>query len=199
MPATPHRPDDRSIYADAFARALRHAAVHVARDEAREIAHHVAVAVLQHVGAASETERTSPVEALRSIDAFVHRLVVNRLRDVLRARQRRTATEEAYFNERTAVAPAWTQPGAALEAEDLRRVIEATIAVMPPATQRVFSLIRRDQRTYKEVAAELGVGVGTVHSHLSHANSMLRQAVADYHAGVPTASLASAKTAGVRR
>jgi DNA-directed RNA polymerase specialized sigma24 family protein len=44
----------------------------------------------------------------------------------------------------------------------------------------VFLLIRRDQRSYKEVAAQLGIAVGTVHTHLSRANASLREAVADF-------------------
>jgi RNA polymerase sigma factor (sigma-70 family) len=171
----------RRIYIDALERAVRHAAVHVPRDEALEIGHHVATAVVRRCeGQASERANIAPIAPIHELDAFIHRAVLNRLREVWRARQRRTAAERAYEKERTSVAPAWTQPGAQLESRELHDAIEAAIDALPDAQRTVFLLIRRDQRTYKEVAAQLGIAVGTVHTHLSRANAALRDAVADF-------------------
>ena len=171
----------RRIYLDALERAVRHAAVHVPRDEALDIGHYVAAAVARRC--ASPTMNgpgQSAFGSINEIDAYVHRSVLNRLREIWRARQRRTVAERAYQNERAAVAPAWAQPGADLESRELHDAIEAAIDALPEAQRKVFLLIRRDRRSYKEVAAQLGIAVGTVHTHLSRANAALRDAVADF-------------------
>ena len=171
----------RRIYLDALERAVRHAAVHVTRDEAVEVGHHVATAVVRRHAAEADAEHpVAPIGPVAEIEAFVHRAVVNRLREIWRARKRRTAAEQLYQAERCAVAPAWTQPDADLESAELHEAIETAIAALPDVRRQVFLLIRRDQRSYKEVAAQLGIAVGTVHTHLSRANASLREAVADF-------------------
>ena len=169
------------IYLDALERAVRHAAVHVPRDEALEIGHHVATAVVRRcMGEAGNDRGAARSQPIGEMDAFVHRAVLNRLRELWRAKRRRTAAEQLYHDERCSVAPAWTQPGADLESTELHRAIEAAIAALPETRRQVFLLIRRDQRSYKEVAAQLGIAVGTVHTHLSRANASLREAIADF-------------------
>ena len=171
----------RRIYMDALERAVRHAAVHVARGEALEIGHHVAAGVVHRCMAeGANSGAGSRPGAIAEIDAFVRRAVLNRLREIWRARQRRTAAERAYQVERSSVAPAWAQPGADLESRELHAAIEAAIEGLPETQRKVFLLIRRDQRSYKEVASQLGIAVGTVHTHLSRANAALRDAVADF-------------------
>jgi RNA polymerase sigma-70 factor (ECF subfamily) len=182
MPSSPPPTDNelRRIYLDALERAVRHAAVHVSWDEAREIGHHVASAIARRFAEERNGGDVTNRSPIAELDAFVHRAVLNRLRELWRAKRRRSAVEQTYHNERTAVAPAWTQPGSNLESRELHRVIEAAIAAMPEVRRKVFLSIRRDQRSYREVAAELGIGVGTVHTHLSRANAALRDAVAGF-------------------
>ena len=185
----------RRIYLDALERAVRHAAVHVPRDEALEIGHHVATGVVRRcTGGTDDTRSAERGEPIHDIDAFVHRAVLNRLRETWRARQRRTAVERAYENERTSVAPAWTQPGASLESRELHDAIEAAIDALPETQRKVFLLIRRDQRSYREVAAQLGIAVGTVHTHLSRANAALREAVADFRKSEYTGTIGRPRT-----
>jgi RNA polymerase sigma factor (sigma-70 family) len=186
-PPPPSETELRRIYMDALERAVRHAAVHVSRDEAREIGHHVASAIARRCAEEKENHDLAR-PPINELDAFVHRAVLNRLRELWRAKRRRSAVEQTYHNERSAVAPAWTQPGSNLESRELHRIIDAAIAAMPDGRRQVFLRIRRDQRSYKEVAAELGIGVGTVHTHLSRANAALRDAVAEFRgAGDPSA------------
>ena len=180
QPPPPADTELRRIYMDALERAVRHAAVHVSRDEAREIGHHVASAIARRFAEERDGGALASQSPIVDVDAFVHRAVLNRLRELWRAKRRRSAAEQADHDERTAVAPAWTQPGSNLESRELHRVIEAAIAAMPETRRAVFLRVRRDQRSYKEVAAELGIGVGTVHTHLSRANAALRDAVADF-------------------
>jgi RNA polymerase sigma-70 factor (ECF subfamily) len=186
--------DARRIYLDAYERAVRHASLHVARAEALEVAHDVASALVRR------REQGDRVAAeIQSVDAFVHRAVVNRLREIWRSSRRRQTAEREYHAERTSVAPAWARPDSDLESQELHTVIEATIAAMPEMQRGVFLLVRRDQRTYKEAAAALGIGVGTVHTHLSRANAALREAVADFQSGNARGlRRASARTIGTR-
>ena len=183
-PPSPSETELRRIYIDALERAVRHAAVHVSRDEAREIGHHVASAIARRFAEEKQGADVTRQSPINDLDAFVHRAVLNRLRELWRAKRRRNVVEQTYHAERSAVAPAWTQPGSSLESRELHRVIDAAIAAMPDVRREVFLRIRRDQRSYKEVAAELGIGVGTVHTHLSRANAALRDAVAEFRAGV---------------
>jgi RNA polymerase sigma factor (sigma-70 family) len=167
-------PSDREaqrIYMDALERAVRHAGIHVSRDEALEIAHHVASAVVRRSLAADQP-------AIGNLDAFVHQSVINRLREVWRAGRRRKTIEALYHEERVAVAPAWTRPDSGLESRELHEAIEGAIASLPHTQREVLLLVRRDQRSYKEVAAQLNISVGTVHTHLSRANAKLRASVA---------------------
>jgi len=187
--------DLRRIYMDALERAVRHAAVHVSRDEAREIGHHVASAIARRFAEDRHRGDVGIQSPINELDAFVHRAVLNRLRELWRAKRRRSAAERAYHDERSSVAPAWTQPGSNLESRELHRVIEAAIASMPETRREVFLRVRRDQRSYKEVADELGIGVGTVHTHLSRANAALRDAVADFR-GSNDANTVARRTIG---
>ena len=195
QPPPPADTELRRIYMDALERAVRHAAVHVSRDEAREIGHHVASAIARRFAEERDGGALASQSPIVDVDAFVHRAVLNRLRELWRAKRRRSAAEQAYHDERTAVAPAWTQPGSNLESRELHRVIEAAIAAMPETRRAVFLRVRRDQRSYKEVAAELGIGVGTVHTHLSRANAALRDAVAEFR-GADNASVNAPRTIG---
>ncbi|HET9423880.1 MAG TPA: sigma-70 family RNA polymerase sigma factor [Gemmatimonadaceae bacterium] len=178
----------RRIYLDALERAVRHAALHVPRSEALEVGHHVATALVHRLSRETGDAMigTGPVQ---DVDAFVHRSVLNRLREVWRGNKRRTAVEESYEAERCAVAPAWSRPDSNLDSRELHRVIETAVAALPDAQRQVFLLVRRDQCSYKEVAARLGIAVGTVHTHLSRANASLREAMADFHGSRPVRSV----------
>jgi len=195
QPLPPSDTELRRIYIDALERAVRHAAVHVSRDEAREIGHHVASAIARRFAEERDRGDVAGESTINELDAFVHRAVLNRLRELWRAKRRRSAVEQTYHNERSAVAPAWTQPDSNLESRELHRVIEATIAAMPETRREVFLRIRRDQRSYKEVADALGIGVGTVHTHLSRANAALRDAIADFR-GAGAANPVARRTIG---
>ena len=187
QPPPPSDSEVQRLYTDALERAVQHAGIHVSRDEAREIGHYVASALLnRHLANATP---------IGSVDAFVHSAVLNRLREIWRAQRRRKAVEQFYQDERTSVAPAWTRPDSNLDSRELHEVIETAVAALPEAQRQVFLLVRRDQRTYKEVAAQLQIAVGTVHTHLSRANATLRKAVADSN-HADSAALIRTRTTG---
>jgi RNA polymerase sigma factor (sigma-70 family) len=175
-----HRPapeSEQRIYEQALGRAMRHAARHVAWDEAFEIAHDVANEVLRRRAARPELAANTDLT-----EGFIHLAVTNRLRNLARSRRRRAAAEGAHHTQRLQLSSVWATPATDLEQQELQEVVDAAVAGMPDGMREVFLLVRRDELPYKEVARRLGVGVGTVHTQLSRANSLLRRAIERYRA-----------------
>ena len=167
--------DERQTYETAYERAKRYALRHVSADQASEVAHDVAVAMVKRFVARGRLEEE------RSLSALIYRSVINRLIDHHRAGNRRAAAELTHANEVDA-AREWADPVAVMEADELAEVMREAIINMPPGMARVFLLVRDHDRTYKEVAAELGIGVGTVHTQLSRAYALLRDRINQYRA-----------------
>ena len=153
------------IYEDVLQRAFRIAERHVAWDQALEIAHDVAIAMLSR----------SPEQVT---GGFIYRSVVNRVRNLWRATQRRAAAEGVHHAEREEIAA--LDPATELEAQELQGVVELTLARMPHAMRETFALVREHELSYKEAAAHMNVAVGTVHAQLSRANALLREAIRQY-------------------
>lgn len=166
--------DPRRTYEEILVRAMRYAERLVPRDQAFEVAHDVAVELL----------RRPPSEVNGTL---LYLRVTSRLRNLWRAARRRASLDRAYVEMQTGAVPAWANPGAELEARELRKRIENVLARMPDAMRAVFVLIREEELSYKEAAARLGIGVGTVHTQLSRANALLRECVEQYHAEITRA------------
>jgi RNA polymerase sigma factor (sigma-70 family) len=156
--ATP--PDSRSAYEEILLRAMWHAERMVSHDQAFEVAHDVAIELLR--------------DPTRVTGALIYLRVTSRVRNLWRARERRAATDGVYAEMRSSAPPTWAQPGAELEARELRARVEQVMARMPSAMRETFLLVREDELSYKEAAARLGVSVNTVHKQLSRANALLR-------------------------
>jgi RNA polymerase sigma factor (sigma-70 family) len=171
-PSLPPHGDDGRKYEDLLVRALKCARRFVQGDQAREIAHDVAVEM------ARRPER-------QVTGSLLYIAVVYRLRTLWRASERRSTTERAYLDSRSSGTPAWAQPDGGLEVAELRERIEDTLARMPAGMREAFLLVREDELSYREAAARLGVTVGTVHTQLSRANALLRECVEHYHADRP--------------
>jgi len=165
--------DTKERYEAILQRAMRYAERLVTREQAFEIAHDVAVEML----------RRPPS---RMSGTMIYLRVTSRLRNLWRATQRRASTDRAYLEMRSAGTPAWADPAAGVEAEELRACIRDALDRMPPAMRDTFLLVRDEELSYKEAAARLGVAVGTVHTQLSRANALLRACIHRYQAGSGT-------------
>ena len=166
-------PDQRRLYEDVLQRAFRYAERLAPKEQAFEIAHDVAVEMLRR-----------PPERLSGTMLYLR--VTSRLRNLWRASQRRAATDRAYLDMRSARTPAWADPAAGVEADELRACIRDALDRMPPAMRQTFLLVRDEELSYKQAAARLGVSVGTVHTQLSRANALLRECIHRYQAGTGT-------------
>jgi RNA polymerase sigma factor (sigma-70 family) len=152
-----------------LARALHHAECYVAADQAREIAHDVASEMAQ-------------LPAGNATPALIYVAVTSRLRDHWKMSKRRAIAEGKYQQMQCGVTPAWAIPDAGVEYDELHRRITRVLEDMPNAMRKVFLLVRDEELSYKQVAEQLGIGTGTVHTQLSRANALLRECVARYYA-----------------
>jgi RNA polymerase sigma-70 factor (ECF subfamily) len=172
MEDPPTAPEASRKYNELVGRALKHAKRLIHGEQADEVAHDVAVEMLQR----PEREVSG---------ALLYVAVTYRLRTLWRSSDRRASTEREYVESRSSRTPVWAQPDASLEESELRERIEETLARMPAGMREAFLLVREDELAYKEAAARLGVTVGTVHTQVSRANALLRECVRQYHADSP--------------
>jgi RNA polymerase sigma-70 factor (ECF subfamily) len=109
------------------------------------------------------------------------RVVENAAHDVRRRRNRRRLVTQgsSWLRHHDDLLPAAeSNPALGLEETELRSVINMALSDLPSAQRRVFTLHAVDGLTYREVAEELRVPVGTVMSRLHHARRKLRASLA---------------------
>lgn len=71
--------------------------------------------------------------------------------------------------------PETDSPADALQFDELYATISQTIADLPPQCRRVFMMSRFEQKSYREIASELGVTVKAVEANVSRALTTLRR------------------------
>ncbi|OUN76818.1 hypothetical protein B5G09_08755 [Alistipes sp. An54] len=67
-----------------------------------------------------------------------------------------------------------------LFAEEVKRIVERTLENMPDLTRQVFESNRFSDKTYAEIAEELGISQRRVTSEMQRALSLLRKDLRDY-------------------
>jgi RNA polymerase sigma-70 factor (ECF subfamily) len=63
---------------------------------------------------------------------------------------------------------------------ELEEAVARAISELPTRCREIFLLRRRDQLSYQEIAAQAGVSLGTVKSHMWRAMVLLREKLAPY-------------------
>lgn len=63
---------------------------------------------------------------------------------------------------------------------ELKEIVNQLINQLPEQCQRVFKMNRFDEKTYKEIAEELGITVKAVEGNMSRALHKLREGLKDY-------------------
>ncbi len=104
--------------------------------------------------------------------AWLRSILFNVFIDGRRTRRRRPETGEAGLDELVDKA---TMPDVWQEANDVLRAI----ATLTPQHRQVILLVAEEGLSYREVADELGVPVGTVMSRLARAREQLRDALTE--------------------
>jgi len=78
-----------------------------------------------------------------------------------------------------------------LELAELQHCIDETIAALPPKCRQVFVLSRFEDKSYKEIAEEMGISVKTVENQMGKALRKLREGVHKYRSAVAVALIFS--------
>jgi len=111
------------------------------------------------------------------LSTWLHRIAVTRaLNHAERAAEkvRRGSEPIEAISEPASTAPT---PLHALEAKELRRRLADCLEKVPEAWRAVLALRDAEQMAYEEIAAVLGLALGTVRSRLARARALLQQCV----------------------
>lgn len=114
------------------------------------------------------------VPHLHNPGGYLNRIARNVLID--RARRKRCRIAPLPLVE-AVDAPFAAEQEQALEAEDLRAILEAALEVLPDKTRRVFVMHRFEDMAYREIHRELGISLATVEYHMMKALAHIRGAV----------------------
>lgn len=118
--------------------------------------------------------------------AWLLRIVSNRALDLLRSRKVRLAVSLHGGDEEggpQVAAPAAEPPWRRLEAGETAERIQAAMESLPVEQRTVLAMYAAGEMTYGEIAAALGVPIGTVMSRLYHARMRLKSLLADLDPG----------------
>ncbi len=116
-------------------------------------------------------EKRDTIDFSRSIKGLLYTCSKNNAIDFFRKRRR----EEKYQSEPLYDSYVVDAHDQALVAEETALLIEMTICSMPPKRRQIFEMQRKDGKSNKEIAIELGIAESTVSEHLSAAKNDIRQ------------------------
>jgi RNA polymerase sigma-70 factor, ECF subfamily len=130
--------------------------------------------------AAAELTQDVFIRAWRGLDKFrgesafsswLHRLAVNAMLENARKDKRRLARVMSIEQ------PEGLSAFAAADSPDARMDLESAIALLPPGARTAFVLHDIEGYQHAEIAAQLGVAVGTVKAQLHRAHKLLMRAL----------------------
>jgi RNA polymerase sigma-70 factor (ECF subfamily) len=130
--------------------------------------------------AAAELTQDVFIRAWRGLDKFrgesafsswLHRLAVNAMLENARKDKRRLARVMSIDQ------PERLDAFAATDSPDARMDLESAIALLPPGARTAFVLHDIEGYQHAEIAAQLGVAVGTVKAQLHRAHKLLMRAL----------------------
>lgn len=141
------------------------------RDEAEEVVMEAIRALWQNVSPAAEGET--------ALMPYLLRVTRHRAIDRLRARRRRERKlSAAYLERESEAAPAVEPNEAAGPGWRVHDQVHAALEALPPDQRAVVRLAYFEGQTQSEIAAELGIPLGTVKTRLRLAFGHLRTALA---------------------
>ena len=165
-PVPPDAPDAERWFIEAYQRlhsvVLDHASLFLDRESARDAVSQAEEELWIRKDQLSPEQRT---------DRYFFVAVRNTVFDALKQISRLVSFEDAEAElDQIAVEALEEQEGVA----HFTTVLDRTLAAMPPRRREVFLLIREHNLSYKQVAAELGISVGTINTHYGLAARDLR-------------------------
>ncbi len=132
-------------------------------------------------------ERLAEFQRESGFKTWLLRIVTNRALDLLRARKVRFAAAITTDDEKVGAEPVEPEfrsdPSRNTEAAELASKLQAAIESLPPDQRAVFALYSTGEMSYGEIAAAVGVPIGTVMSRLFHARQKLQDKLGDHAPG----------------
>jgi RNA polymerase sigma-70 factor (ECF subfamily) len=124
-------------------------------------------------------------DAAQPFAPWILRIARNHCLDLLRRRLPEAqkleldAAPEDGAPDRELADPTATRGDDALERRELASTLEAAVAALPPNYREVVHLFHVEHMSYKEIAAAMGVPIGTVMTWLHRARGRLKTALAE--------------------
>jgi len=152
----------------------------------RSVAYRVAYRLLDNEADALDAVQEGFTKALLHLDGFqgrssfktwLLRVITNASLDLGRQRGRREAQSIEAFARSDTQPPellTFEDPTGGLQRAELRKAIQWALAQLSEAHRRTFVLHAEAELSYREVAAVLGISIGTVMSRLYYARQKLR-------------------------
>lgn len=122
-------------------------------------------------------ENSHRVQIEHSLEAYLRRAVVNTSLNHLERKSRQSTVSLAHDVAETTGAHSVDQHQAQNE---LSQHIDTAIQKLPVRTRAVFVLIRYEQMSYKDVAAQMNISVKAVEKEMMRALSLLRTALREF-------------------
>lgn len=167
----------------------------------RDAAFHVVFRIVRNEADALDVVQDAFIRAFEQLAEFQQdasfrtwllRIASNRSLDLLRSRKVRLAVSIDGDDERGAAEPAGSvveaDPGRGLEQADLAARLATAIDSLSPEHRAVFSLFATGEMSYQQIAAALGIPIGTVMSRLFHARRRLAEKLEDLAPHQPDAA-----------
>ncbi len=111
-----------------------------------------------------------------SLPAYLRRMAVNEALAYLR--RQRTFLNDDHFP--TMTAPLTDDAEERYLHDELQHQLRQAIGELPPRCRTIFQLSRFEERSYKEIAQQLGISVKTVENQMGKALKHLRNRLAGY-------------------
>ncbi|HEY3403351.1 MAG TPA: RNA polymerase sigma-70 factor [Ohtaekwangia sp.] len=111
-----------------------------------------------------------------SLEFYLKRAVVNTCLNFLERSKKLASFEYSESDPRTSA----NLVEQSHHAQELSAKIDQAIAALPPRTRAVFTLIRFEEMSYREVAESLNISLKAVEKEMMKALNLLRMALKDY-------------------
>jgi len=123
-------------------------------------------------------EKRDYLDVQDNLKSYLYRAVANRVLEILRRRRSQERVEQVVYTEASIHTPVVLNSGAAeLDREELARIVDRTLATLPPRTREIFLLSREQGLSYAEIASILNIGLPTIRNQMSRATQALFVAV----------------------
>lgn len=118
--------------------------------------------------------RRDSLEITSGLKAYLRRAVVNKCLNYIKREKRIDFSEPAQLPETSTTHDAVDK----LAAADLQTTVQTAIDTLPERCRLIFCMSRYDQKSHKEIAAELNISTKTIENQITWALKTLRAAIA---------------------